>query len=70
MFYDKPPLGFTETILSTCQVQPSQPKEEKFKIRIKVRLTEDGLVEFNDTSLLEDYIVKEKVVKKKEPVPV
>lgn len=67
LFYDPAPEGFNP-LLAQYIVPAVQPKEEKFQNKIRIRLNQDGMVDFYDAALIEDYVEEQKIeIKKPQP---
>jgi hypothetical protein len=45
--------------------KPQAPKEETFAVSFKIKYTEDGLVTFEDCTLVEEWFEETKIPKKK-----
>jgi hypothetical protein len=43
------------------KIPATKPKEEDYGIKIRIKLTDNGLLQVTDCNLIEDYTVEEKV---------
>lgn len=54
LFYDPVPIGAQE-MLSTYVIHNPKPKHPDFKVKLRVHLTRDGIVEFDSSQLIEEW---------------
>ena len=51
--------------ISALPVKPSNPKEKDFSVKVRIKMSDDGLISLLDSTLIEEYKVEEKVKKPK-----
>eukprot|EP00331_Platyophrya_macrostoma_P004412 CAMPEP_0176425616 /NCGR_PEP_ID=MMETSP0127-20121128/11484_1 /TAXON_ID=938130 /ORGANISM="Platyophrya macrostoma, Strain WH" /LENGTH=788 /DNA_ID=CAMNT_0017806789 /DNA_START=42 /DNA_END=2408 /DNA_ORIENTATION=+ len=54
LFYDPVPIGAQE-VLATYVIHNPKPKETEFKVKLRVHLTRDGIVEFDSAQMIEEW---------------
>jgi len=54
LFYDPVPIGAQE-LLATYLIHNPKPSHSEFKVKLRVHLTRDGVVEFDSSQLIEEW---------------